>query len=70
MADQFTAEDDALLAQLGVDAETRKAARRSLNRSIISGFLPAGKFPPRPPRMTWMTKPCWQGLEWLPMLRI
>ena len=39
MADQFTAEDDALLAQLGVEAETKKAASRTpRDERIIAGF--------------------------------
>ena len=45
MADQFTAEDDALLAQLGVDAETRKAASRTPREErIIAGFEEIQRF--------------------------
>ncbi len=45
MADQFTEDDDALLAQLGVDAETRKAASRTPREErIIAGFEEIQRF--------------------------
>ena len=45
MADQFTEEDDALLAQLGVEAETRKAASRTPREErIIAGFEEIQRF--------------------------